>query len=106
MPDDSEFNLEDRVLCSDEACIGTVGPDGKCKVCGLEYTGDEPLPGTEGATPASDAKPEEESSEPGECDEAAASAPSDPDERICCPDEACIGIIGPDGKCGTCGRKG
>ena len=29
---------EDRVLCSDGACIGIIGPDGKCKVCGKPYT--------------------------------------------------------------------
>ena len=26
---------EDRKLCSDESCIGTIGPDGRCTVCGL-----------------------------------------------------------------------
>jgi hypothetical protein len=25
---------EKRVLCSDESCIGTIGPDGKCRECG------------------------------------------------------------------------
>ena len=23
-----------RVLCGDESCIGTIGPDGKCRECG------------------------------------------------------------------------
>ena len=26
---------ENRILCSDESCIGVVGPDGRCKECGL-----------------------------------------------------------------------
>ncbi len=30
-PDDP---FADRVLCSDEACIGVIGPDGRCKECG------------------------------------------------------------------------
>ena len=25
---------ENRVLCSDESCIGVIGPDGRCKECG------------------------------------------------------------------------
>lgn len=30
----------DRKLCSDGACIGVIGPDGKCKECGKPYTGE------------------------------------------------------------------
>jgi hypothetical protein len=26
---------EDRKLCSDESCIGTIGTAGRCRVCGL-----------------------------------------------------------------------
>ena len=25
---------DQRILCGDESCIGTIGPDGKCRVCG------------------------------------------------------------------------
>jgi hypothetical protein len=25
---------DDRVLCPDDSCIGVIGPDGACKVCG------------------------------------------------------------------------
>ncbi|HPD56673.1 MAG TPA: hypothetical protein P5294_07920 [Smithellaceae bacterium] len=25
---------EKRILCSDESCIGVIGPDGRCKECG------------------------------------------------------------------------
>lgn len=28
---------ENRILCSDGTCIGVIGPDGKCKVCGKPY---------------------------------------------------------------------
>jgi hypothetical protein len=31
---DGAFDDEDRRLCSDGACTGLVGSDGKCKVCG------------------------------------------------------------------------
>lgn len=102
--DDTGFTLEGRVLCPDEACIGVVGPDRRCKVCGTEYTGDEPI-GDEAAAPGVEKKPEDEPSAPDA--EGSELRPSiDPDERVCCTDEACIGIIGADGKCGTCGKPG
>ena len=28
-----------RTLCSDESCIGVIGPDGRCKECGQPYEG-------------------------------------------------------------------
>jgi len=34
-------SLEERVLCSDGACIGVIGPDGRCKVCGKPYQPDD-----------------------------------------------------------------
>ena len=30
----SEDDWEKRVLCSDETCNGTIGPDGRCRECG------------------------------------------------------------------------
>jgi len=30
----ADDDWEHRVLCSDGNCIGVIGPDGKCKVCG------------------------------------------------------------------------
>ena len=32
--DSEDDDWEKRVLCSDESCIGVIGPDGKCKECG------------------------------------------------------------------------
>ncbi|MBU0987026.1 MAG: hypothetical protein KKH68_07220 [Proteobacteria bacterium] len=37
---DSDPEWEQRTLCSDESCIGVVGPDGCCKECGLPYAPD------------------------------------------------------------------
>ncbi len=34
---------EHRVLCENPNCTGTVGPSGRCNVCGLEYPGDLPF---------------------------------------------------------------
>jgi hypothetical protein len=30
----TDLDWENRILCSDESCIGVIGPDGKCKECG------------------------------------------------------------------------
>jgi hypothetical protein len=37
-----DLEWENRVLCSDESCIGTIGPDGRCRECGLPYEGELP----------------------------------------------------------------
>lgn len=31
-------DFSERVLCSDGACIGVIGENGVCKVCGKPYT--------------------------------------------------------------------
>ena len=99
---------ENRILCSDESCIGVIGPDGRCKECGLLHE----------KTPAEDeavaAEPEEnQDTEPEEnqdTDAANVDAPpisdsaDDWENRILCSDESCIGVIGPDGRCKECGK--
>ena len=105
--DNGEFNIEERVLCCNEACIGLVGKDGKCKVCGLVYTGNESLPKTDDETAiepnqVDEAKKETEANS--KTDDNTNTVDAFENERICCSDEACIGIIGPSGTCGTCGK--
>ncbi len=39
-PNDTEW--EQRVLCSDDNCIGVIGPDGNCKECGKKIEGTLP----------------------------------------------------------------
>ena len=34
---------ENRRLCSDGNCIGVIGPDGRCKACGMPYNGEPNL---------------------------------------------------------------
>jgi hypothetical protein len=79
----------DRDLCPDGACVGVIGPDGRCKVCGTraadgaarDATGPAPVKATEAET------------EPD----------VDDDDRELCPDGACVGLMGPDGRCKVCG---
>lgn len=100
------FTLDGRVMCIDDACIGIIGADGLCKKCGLAYTGDE----KPGETPSGEVPtPVLQDDEPvGSVDSGTAIneklSPA-PSERVCCLDETCIGIIGADGKCGTCGKS-
>lgn len=105
-----EFNLEERVLCSDDNCIGLIGSDGRCKECGALYTGSEPLPNSTGDV-SRENEPRIDHSPPTEPGGTAAEL-SEPEEdrygeeeRICCSDDTCVGIIGPDGVCGTCGKS-
>jgi hypothetical protein len=99
----ADTDWENRKLCSDESCIGVIGPDGRCKECGKRFEGehheqgpceivenDEPTP--ESIEDADDA-PEPE-----------ADSDDDWENRTLCRDESCIGVIGPDGRCKECGK--
>jgi hypothetical protein len=123
--DDSSFDPSQRRLCPDGSCVGLVGSDGKCKVCGALD------PGRAGATLAADPNPQPESrgepagfagggpkglenlpgfqsaidAEVGQATASGAEAAFDPKRRLCL-DETCIGVIGVDNKCSVCGRRG
>ena len=101
----SDQEWENRVLCSDDACIGTIGEDGRCRECGLTYDG--PLPGGSPGSPADDPPESQFEDDPIVADdhpmEDAQSLDEEWEKRILCRDEACIGTIGPDGKCKECG---
>ena len=98
--DNSEFTLENRRLCSDGSCIGTIGDDDLCKECGKPYEGDLPGGSVFPSTTDEDNMDEDNKDEEIRSDDTL----SDSDERVCCLDDTCIGIIGPNGTCGTCGR--
>ena len=102
MTEDS-FSLEDRILCSDGMCIGVIGPDGRCGECAKPYEGDEPLPDFDSA-PVREIAEDDGPLPPLDTPDSGSSDAIDPADRICCSDETCIGIIGDNGKCGTCGR--
>jgi hypothetical protein len=108
---------ESRRLCPDESCIGVIGPDGRCKECGraAEPVGPQDRPPEEEGTPApaqQEATEEEGAEPPTEETEAptgsvldAGTGEDDWENRRLCPDESCIGVIGPDGRCKECGRR-
>jgi hypothetical protein len=100
-----------RVLCSDGNCIGVIGNDGRCKLCGKPFEGELPLP-VDDAGPPSDEGPEdpgdhqdEQADHPvnNEAEEGGAVGDDSWENRTLCIDESCIGIVGPDGRCKECG---
>jgi hypothetical protein len=97
---DNDEDWEKRILCSDESCIGTIGPDGKCRECGKPYEGS--LSEERGASNGQAVVVEEQ--------EPVASKPDTDsdnwDRRVLCSDESCIGTIGMDGQCKECGKFG
>ena len=120
---------EQRKLCSDPACIGVIGPDGRCKECGKPYEGDlfadapfdaaSPESGEEDVEPPGAAPGDTLDADPVDAagvDEESEFSDSDPDEsdesmmdedwknRKLCSDPACIGVIGSDGRCKECGK--
>jgi hypothetical protein len=106
---------DQRQLCSDGACVGVIGPDGTCKVCGRAAPnwGDERKRGL--IDPEDEADDEDDDDledgeyedDDAEDEDEALPAAADPDweQRKLCPDDACIGVIGPDGTCKVCGKR-
>ena len=94
-----DLDLERRELCPDGRCVGVIGEDGRCGQCGHSR---ETVRDSE-----SDARHDAEvTGPPTEAQAEAAAADIDPDARVLCWDDRCVGIIGGDGRCGTCGRRG
>jgi hypothetical protein len=115
--DDKDLEWENRVLCSDESCIGTIGPDGRCTECGRPYEGiipgrtetsrtQEAVAADEGQADASNESHSAILANDKMSEEDSISAADDEwERRTLCPDESCIGVIGPDGRCKECGRS-
>jgi hypothetical protein len=98
---DTDLEWDERRLCSDDACIGVIGAGNKCNVCGRP--GPEGAPYREAASIVGAGSLEDDAIDEhlGEPAEAAA---FDDDQRELCGDDACIGLIGPDGLCKECGK--
>jgi len=113
----TDLEWEQRTLCSDESCIGVIGPDGRCKECGKPFE-DSQVPQSEPADTAEtqpDTTPEsapettadsapEKTSEDADSQEDPAQPDSEWEQRTLCSDESCIGVIGSDGRCRECGK--
>jgi len=97
---DKNEDWEKRILCIDESCIGTIGPDGRCRECGKPYDGslnptaDAADINKEQAKPVDDLKKDIEIT----------ASDEEWEKRILCSDESCIGTIGPNGRCRECNK--
>lgn len=96
---EEDFEVAQRELCPDGACIGLIGPDGRCKVCGAVGVSQVADPRHRGLRATNgESGPSDTSDTTGDPDELDA-------DRELCPDGACVGLIGPDGQCSVCGTK-
>jgi hypothetical protein len=92
-----------RRLCPDGTCVGVIGPDGKCSECGRSASG-EPIGETIADEPlatVTDAEPDDEPM--AEYSPTANDDAFDPNRRLCS-DDACIGVVGSEGRCNVCGK--
>lgn len=101
-----DLEWENRKLCSDGNCIGTIGPDGRCRECGKPYSGEV----LESGAPEFQPVQPDKAAAAGQPTAADATAGTDDDaelewdSRRLCSDGNCIGVIGPDGRCKECGK--
>ncbi|MFO7963376.1 MAG: hypothetical protein R6U50_05595 [Desulfobacterales bacterium] len=95
---------ENRQLCSDGNCIGIIGRDGRCSICGLPADADPADAPAEPEYERDDAQAPR--CEPGPGSEKDETAVDDWENRKLCSDGNCIGVIGPDGRCNVCGKPG
>jgi hypothetical protein len=92
---EAAIDLEGRQLCSDGSCVGVIGDDGRCKVCGAPAG--PPTDGDVGED-RREAAPDRDVDDEGGADDDLAS-------RQLCPDGNCVGVIGADGRCRVCGAQ-
>ncbi len=86
------FDPTNRELCTDGACIGVIGSDGRCRECGAVATSAT----THSRLRGMDLREDEAEDE--------SEVANDPDRELC-PDEMCVGLMGSDGRCKECGRS-
>lgn len=113
--DDSSFEPEQRFLCVDDLCIGLVGSDSCCRIChrlnpeAKAYAASHPVAPALVATAELQVEAQPDAISPLMLDlsansEASSEEGDDFAERVLCSDEACIGVLGSDGRCRECGK--
>ena len=101
------FDPRRRRLCPDGACVGVIGADGRCRVCGADDPGGPPT-GLDasafggGCASELDDAPDEHADVSLEAEESGGSG-FDP-KRPLCPDGSCLGVLSAERRCNVCGR--
>ena len=98
------FDPRRRRLCPDGACVGVVGGDFRCRVCGTLDEGAQALGPEAFAGGCATEEDELVAEQRRVVAEAAAEAAAFDPSRKLCPDGACVGVLGDDGRCKVCGR--
>jgi hypothetical protein len=100
---EEHFNSHRR-LCPDGTCIGIIGSNGRCTVCGstapAKSAPPDPAPVADDDLPAGEDAAVADAS----ADDREEGAPAFDPKRRLCDDDACIGIIGSDHRCSVCGK--
>lgn len=99
-PNDQLFDPNQRRLCPDGACVGVIGEDGKCKICGTVDPAGPPVASLNTTPPMAEEPEPEPSASPAPREE----GDFDPNRRLCA-DESCIGVLDEQGRCKICGRS-
>jgi len=104
---DETFDPSRRRLCPDGACVGVIGDDGVCRVCGRTEAQaaageDAPAAARSDLDAGGDVIGGDASTGEPIIDSAAGGF--DPNRRLC-DDGACVGVVGADGVCAVCGRR-
>jgi hypothetical protein len=102
--EETAFNPRRR-LCPDGSCVGVLGADGRCSVC-QRREGADGESGVEAPAEAWAREDHDSAADDLRATEMVDGATSgfDPTRRLC-DDGSCVGVVGADGVCGTCGRK-
>jgi hypothetical protein len=99
VPNEQPFDPNQRRLCPDGACVGVIGEDGKCKVCGTLDPDGPPVASMDAAPPMAEEPAPSPNPAPHE------EGDFDPNRRLCA-DDTCIGVLDEHGRCKICGRAG
>jgi hypothetical protein len=116
-----------REVCPDGGCVGVIGADGTCKVCGrvsptwdnerergmvvdgadpgLDPAGDDDDDDEDDDLEDGDDEGDEDGDEDGDDEEASSGDEQEWSQRKLCPDGACVGVIGAGGICTVCGKS-
>lgn len=122
------FDPKRRRLCPDGACVGVIGPDGKCRECGRADAGGASAAGAGDAGMSAvdvqahdsdydslrdhdhvqvhdhDDDVDGEVSRDVDGKAANGAGKFDPRRKLCT-DGTCLGVIGPNGECPVCGTR-
>lgn len=103
----ASFDPDSRRLCGDPACIGVLAEHGRCRLCGRQGEGAEPLSFASDEDAPDLASSADESDDDFDADGSTALRDADSDglgERRLCEDPGCIGILNAEGRCSECAR--